>query len=315
VYWFLVTFIIDTLYYIGYTTPIHWKLTKLADNSATKKTGGSDMKKYFKMFGVVGLLAGMMMVAGCGDDNAAKGRVVKGPVSGAKVTDSLGTVLTYSTTNGYFNLGGTAPYSSNGGQYYALNAAGTAYSVLTSAPPLTAPAGTTQLTPLSTAYENATAADKLVITDALKKAGLTLNSDLSVKTTANANAYILNETVGTYLATLVNTAGFAPTLAQMNAAAKALSAYIAKIPDLSTATAATIKAAVSSNAVSADVILVIGAVTGGTAIPATLTAAALTTASGAAADAANSVSTTTPPTPATPTGSTSGTGSTGTLLK
>jgi hypothetical protein len=54
------------------------------------------MKKYFKMFGAVGLLAGMMMLAGCGDD-AAPSTVSKSttiPTTSVKAGTTAGTIET-----------------------------------------------------------------------------------------------------------------------------------------------------------------------------------------------------------------------------
>ncbi|MBW4056299.1 MAG: hypothetical protein HIU83_13035 [Proteobacteria bacterium] len=114
--------------------------------------------------------------------------------------------------NGNFPLTGTAPYYSTGGTYISLNADGTAGTAI-AAPPMSTPAGVSQITPLSTLVNQATIAAAKPTATADEKTNLLkllavidanggLKTDLSVKTTANAALLNLNETIGAVLATV-----------------------------------------------------------------------------------------------------------------
>lgn len=282
------------------------------------------MKKFMKMFGAAALLAGMMMAGGCGDDAAQtpQGRLVKGPVTGAIVTDVTGKEMTTQTVNGYFPAIGTGPYKSSGGKYFNLKADGSGYdtSVELNAPPLTAPIGTTQLTPLSTVCANASAADAKIITDALAAAGLSLNSDLSVPTVANKNTFALNESLGTILSSYVkDTTIYKPSLLQVNAAAASLVAA-AKTAVGSNINASTVTPGTITTTLLTPAVLTAATTAannaGTTQVPAVVTAA-LSSAATTMAATLGKVDPTKPftvptVTPVIPTGST---GSTGVIIK
>lgn len=258
------------------------------------------MKNFLKMFGAVGLLAGMLMAGGCGDDNVTpSGRVVKGPVSGAVVTDSKGVVIsTQTNSGGYFTVGGTAPYTTNGGTYFPLTASGTYSAVAVNAPPMSAPAGATQITPLSTLFTTLTAAQQAAL---LTKLGLgSLNDDLAVKSAANTKAFTLSETVGAVLTQAVTNGA---SLAQINTIASSMATAI----NTSLTAAATVDTAAITAAVTAG-IAAIPAATVPAAITGTLAAAATTATTGAGVLVAGTV-------PAAPALSTGSTGSTGTIVK
>jgi len=261
------------------------------------------MKKLFKMFGAGALLTAVLIAGGCGNDETsqAQGRVVKGPVSGAVVTDSKGVVVSASTDeNGYYPLTGTGPYSSSGGTYYPLNADGTYSTTATSAPPLSAPAGVSQLTPLSTIIAKLPVADQATV---LKALGLSsLDQDLSVKTAANSAAFVLTETVG---AALTSVAAGATTADQVTTFATTYAAALnTALSGKTTITTADITAAVT--AANKDITVI-------AALPATVPVATLTAKTNSASTGAAAVKEgTVPPVPVKPTGST---GSTGNILK
>ena len=170
------------------------------------------MTRFFRMIGTVGLIAGMLFVYACGniEHETRQGKVVKGPVVGATVRDSNGILVGTTDAQGNFPMTGTAPYYSTGGTYASLNVDGTQGANI-AAPPMSAPAGVSQITPLSTTVNVATIAAAKPTATADEKAALTnllavinanggLNIDLSVKTDANAALVNLNETVGAVLA-------------------------------------------------------------------------------------------------------------------
>jgi hypothetical protein len=157
------------------------------------------MKKFLMMFGAVGLLAGMLMLSGCGDDSKANtGKLVKGLVSGEVVKDTAGTTLTGTTgtgIDGLFTLGGNGSYVSSGlGKYTPLTATGAAGTAVFA--PVMKLSGGSIMSPLSTLVYNDTTGKVLAN---LKLLGIDLNTDLSVKTATNANAMIYNEAVGAIL--------------------------------------------------------------------------------------------------------------------
>jgi hypothetical protein len=141
----------------------------------------------------------MLMLGGCGDDGATTptGKIVKGLVSGERVTDKNGVVVTASSDKyGRFVMSGTAPYTTAGiGLYTPLKADGTADTPKT-APVLSAPAGASIISPLSTLVNNDPTG---TVMTKLKDLGVDLNTDLSVVSATNQNAIILNEAVGAVL--------------------------------------------------------------------------------------------------------------------
>jgi hypothetical protein len=188
----------------------------LTISNKKQKTGGRDMKKFFKMFGVVGILAGMLMLSGCGDDGTAttSGRVVKGPVNGAKITYSDATTET-STSEGYYTYKGLA-VTTTGGTYTDLNGA------TKSAPDMATPAGKANVTPLTTIFAKASAADQAALLTLLGGASI---DTYVVGTVSGATAILvakLNETIGEVLAqaksygVTVNYASMATAVAKLS---------------------------------------------------------------------------------------------------
>lgn len=163
------------------------------------------IKKFLACAATLTLVAGL---TACGSDTTPipQGQVVKGPVFGATVKDANGHVIGTTDHSGKFPLYGVGPYTVTGGTYFPLKADGTYSNVALNAPPMSAPAGVTQVTPLSTLVANAaTPAEAAAIMTTLQNMGITnLNSDLSVKTTANASAWILSETIGAVLTQAVS---------------------------------------------------------------------------------------------------------------
>lgn len=208
------------------------------------------------MFGAAGLLAGMLMVSGCGsDDNSppvAQGKVVKGPVYLAKVYDVNGIYFTDTDKNGNFQMTATGPYTTTGGTYYPLDEFGHAATTPIAAPPMSAPAGVSQITPLSTLVNQASIAaakptatqaekDNLLKLLAVIDANGGLKTDLSVKTTANSALLNLNETIGAVLASVATTS---PT--SLLTAETAMIAAVTSLSATTTNTNAAVLAAVST---------------------------------------------------------------------
>lgn len=160
------------------------------------------MRAKFKK--LVGYTAAVLLVAGlaaCGSDERQipTGQVVKGVVTGAKVTDEKGTVLIASTlADGKFPLNGVGAVSTTGGTYTDM--AGKKRNC----PDLSAEAGDKNITPMTTLYKNATAADKEKLETLCKNAGVTPDTIVSGKTIpANLEAISkLNETIGEALTQL-----------------------------------------------------------------------------------------------------------------
>ncbi|BCS55026.1 hypothetical protein [Geobacter sp. SVR] len=158
------------------------------------------MKKFLKMFGFVGLLAGMLMVAGCGDDaaKAPTGKVVKGPVNGATVSFANSALTATTDANGnYTILVPGAAVTSTGGTYFDL-----ATNTSKTAPTLTAAAGATAITPITTVLNQLSGQAKIDFTAALTKLGITnpLTDSLATVTSSNRVAITLNEILGDAIA-------------------------------------------------------------------------------------------------------------------
>ena len=79
------------------------------------------MKKVFRMFGAVVLVAGMLLAGGCGSSDGARpqGQVVKGPVLYAVVRYADGTT-TKTDEKGYYTYNGQA-VTTSGGSYTDMN--------------------------------------------------------------------------------------------------------------------------------------------------------------------------------------------------
>jgi hypothetical protein len=235
------------------------------------------------------------LMVGCGGDGGSSptptGTVVKGPVSGATDTDSTGKVIGITDANGKFPLTGTGPYSTSGGKYTPLNADGTAGTPV-NAPSMMAPAGVSQITPLSTLVANEpdkAKQDQILAT--LAKMGVNLNTDLSTKTSANSAALILNETVGAVLTTAASSPALLDKVMTTLAAAVAGLSTSATVPDV-TAITQSITTAIKEDPALAT-------------IQTALTTSASTAAEGADKKALGPMPA--PPAPPAPTGSTGGT--------
>jgi hypothetical protein len=124
------------------------------------------MKKFFKMFGAVGLLAGMMMLVGCGDDaTPAVATKSAQPLTNATVVAGTVTVATASTAS--TPAGATALTIPAGSTFTGTKADGTA---ITTAPtvsvstPTSGVSGMTQPTSGSTSFTVQSAAGAVDIT-------------------------------------------------------------------------------------------------------------------------------------------------------
>ena len=248
-------------------------------------------------------------IVACGSDQPAtpQGKVVKGPVFGAKVFDSSNPPVLVGTTdaNGNFPLTGIAPYSTTGGAYYPVLANGTISIVAAVAPSLKGYNTNPQITPLTTVIANtASPTIQATIIAQLTGNGISLDTDLSSKTAANALAYDLSEAVGAAIQAASNSSAVPATQAAnvsgvLSAVANALSAPGFVITTTNESTIASSISTQINNALAA-------AVVAGT-LPATVSTSAQAAVIAVAAGAANLV----PGTPSTPTGATGSTGSNG----
>lgn len=201
------------------------------------------MKKFFKMFGAAGLLAGMLMVGGCGssDDSATpQGRVVKAPVAGATVTYSDGTSTT-TDSNGYYAYKGLA-VTTAGGTYPDMNG------VSRPAPNMATPAGKTNVTPLSTLFVNASPADQAKITALLGTASIDTVVVGTISGASNVLVAKLNETLGEVL-TQVKEGNATPSAAFI----AGMAAQVATLTPATAATTTGLLDALKANVVEAPV--------------------------------------------------------------
>ena len=252
---------------------------RILGNDLTQE--GYYMKKFLKMFGAAGLVAGMLMVGGCGDsDSKTQGKVVKAPVSGATVTYSDGTTTT-TNSNGTYTYNGLA-VTTSGGTYTDMNG------TVRNAPDMATPAGKINVTPLTTLYANASSADQVKLLALLGTASIDTVVTGTVTGATNVLVAKLNESLGEVL-TQLNDGGAAPSVAYL----AGLATQIATLTPTTALTATNIVAAINANTV-------------------TTTVTIDTTAVAAIADLTNEgsvVPTTGPTTPAS-TGSTGSTGGT-----
>lgn len=251
------------------------------------------MKKFrtFLLASLVTVAFGLM--AGCGSDDPAptpKGTVVKGPVSGAQVYDVNNVLVGTTDANGQFPLAGTGPYRTVGGKYTPLKADGTPGTPV-DAPPMKAPVGVSQITPLTTLFANATPAEQTQITSTLTKLGITLNTPLNAKTTTNAAAIELNESVGAVLQAAQSTPTLTDTVTQ---------SLITSVTSLAAGTAP-----IDATAITQAVTTPIKENPALSTISTTLTTAASTAVEGASKAPVGPLPA--PPAPPAPTGSTGGT--------
>lgn len=153
------------------------------------------MNKFFKMFGATGLLAGMLILGGCGEDAATpQGQVVKGPVNGAVVTGANGATFT-TAANGKFPLFG-GPYTATGGTYHDL-----ATNTDKPAPVMRAQTNARNITVLTTLVN-----DNPTLKAKIESLGIKFDDALTTVTAGNKDAIALNEAVGVALAS-ITTAG------------------------------------------------------------------------------------------------------------
>ncbi|MBC8018912.1 MAG: hypothetical protein H7X83_10400 [Verrucomicrobia bacterium] len=156
--------------------------------------------KHLKVAGMLLMVCGL---AACGDDSrdaAVKvGKVVKGPVTGAKVFDKDNVDFATTDATGTFTIASRkGPFRTTGGTYLPLNANGTAGAAV-AAPPMSAPEGFSQVTPLSTLINSLPLPEQAALTAKLATLGFTPATDLSVKSTANAGVLALSESIGAVL--------------------------------------------------------------------------------------------------------------------
>lgn len=257
-----------------------------------------------------GLLAlAMASFAACGGGGGSSisatptGKVVKGPVAGAHVFDVNNVHFADTDATGSFPLSAPGPYHTLGGSYVPLDAQGNAGAPIP-APPLSAPTGCSQITPLSTLVASAAPADQAKILATLQSLGVTLDTDLSVKTTANTAALVLSESVGAMLQSASANAG-ANSAVTSSAVTSALISAVGSLPagTISSPSAANLSSALSSAITSAA----LGNADLAALTP-TLVSAANTAAQGAQSSPAGML-----PAPPPTTGSTGSSGGTGGL--
>jgi hypothetical protein len=239
---------------------------------------------------VAGMLLMVCGLAACGDDStdAVKvGKVVKGPVNGARVFDKDNVEFATTDATGTFTIASRkGPFRTTGGTYLPLNADGTAGAAV-AAPPMSAPEGFSQVTPLSTLIASAPVAEQAALTAKLASLGFTSATDLSVKTTANAGVLVLSESIGAVLQSANTSSVTGSAVTAMIAAVTGLPAGVS--PALSAVTTAVTAA--------------INASTSLTSVATTLTTAATTAAQGS-----NTLPNGSLPTTGTTGGTTGGTG-------
>jgi len=169
-----------------------------------------NMKKAFKVAAVITGFAAFGLLNGCGSDSTstpATGVVAKGPVNGSRIqfgSAAAITLHTYSSTR--TNASGSFAYKAFG---QAITSTGGTYvDVVTglevAAPTLKAPAGASNVTPITTLVASAaTPAIANSLIAELQKMGVSFDAAyLTVPTTANAKTFLaLNESIGKMLAT------------------------------------------------------------------------------------------------------------------
>lgn len=222
------------------------------------------MKSRLKLAGMLLMICGLAACGDDSDDSVKVGKVVKGPVIGAHVFDKDNVDFATTDTTGTFTIANRqGPFRTTGGTYVALNADGTPGAAVL-APPMSAPEGFSQVTPLSTLIERAPLAEQAALTAKLATLGFTSATDLSVKTAANTDMLVLSESVGAVLqsASVNSVTGSAVTA--MIAAVTSLPAGVS--PALTAVTTAVTNAITASSALSS--------------VAATLTNAATTAAQG-----------------------------------
>ena len=251
------------------------------------------MKRFLKIFGAAGLVAGMLMAGGCGDsDSKTQGKVVKAPVNGATVTYSDGTTTT-TGSNGTYTYNGLA-VTTSGGSYTDMNGA------VRHAPDMATPAGKTNVTPLTTLYVNASDADKVKLLDLLGTASIDTVVTGTVTGATNVLVAKLNESLGEVLTQLNDRGTAAPSATYL----AGLAAQIATLTPTTALAATSIVAAINANTVPTTVTIDTTAVT---AIANLTNEGSVVPTTGPTADPTTPPLTTTPP----PTSSTGSTGSTG----
>lgn len=166
----------------------------------------SQLKKTILALLLTTACTGFIVACGSNEPSTPQGRVVKGPVVGATVTDSSNPPKTFTTDkNGNFPLTGTAPYFSTGGTYFPLvvvNGVGTVSTTPLPAPPLVSYGSSSQITPLTTLVAGSTNPTQMLAT--LTGEGVDLNTDLSTSTSTNTVALTLSEAVGAAMQQALN---------------------------------------------------------------------------------------------------------------
>lgn len=201
-----------------------------------------------KVLGGAATIALVAGLAACGDDRSAPtGDVVKGPVTGATVTDKDGKIISFAKADGTtaFVLTSPGPYKSTGGTYTDVNGVKGR-----KAPDLEAAADDKNITPMTTLYKNADAATKAKLEALCTAAGVTPDTIVVGTVTAKLEALAnLNETIGELLTQIKENKQTVPATFLQN-----LAAEVAKFTKLDDAnTDATLVAAITSVATSAGV--------------------------------------------------------------
>lgn len=158
------------------------------------------MSKIWKL-GMSGILALgfsgiLMLVAGCGGggggSTVTSGAVVKGPVTGAAVTDASGKAAITGSDGRFSITNATGGFTSHLGTYVPISDSTTSRT----APDMATPAGSVNITPLTTIAALTPAANRAAVITQLNSLGVPFDSDLSTKTVANTNALAVSEAVG-----------------------------------------------------------------------------------------------------------------------
>src|SRR3990172_8449471 len=139
------------------------------------------MKKTLGMFSIAALLAGMLLVGGCGGSGDSvlppgagpvippppveEGFAIKGPVIGATVRYSDDTTAV-TGIDGNFPYKATLSVRTTGGTYRDAN------NLLRQSPDMSAPPGMRNVTPLTTLYNNASPEDRVKLVALLGTASI-----------------------------------------------------------------------------------------------------------------------------------------------
>jgi hypothetical protein len=205
--------------------------------------------------------AGFITACGSDEPSTPQGTVIKGPVVGATVVDSLGTVVTTGTDgSGKFPLTGAGPYTviANSGTYFPIKIVG-GVSVYDTTSPLKNPKlqsynGYPQITPLTTLVQKLAATDAVAaktLADSMKANGYDVTVDISSKNATNAAVFGVSEIYGAAMQTANGSAAYETVLSVLSKTLTSLPPAATVLAQATPAAAATLV----SNAITAAITL------------------------------------------------------------